>query len=75
MVRVKYIIQSDTTLYFIKLYHLIPATCFGPICRVISCLSLKRAECTINNAFNLRDLVLQELVKIIVMYYMKNWLK
>jgi len=29
-------------------------------------------ECTIDNAFNLRDLVLQELVKIIVVCYIKN---
>jgi hypothetical protein len=32
-------------------------------------------ECTIDNAFNLRDFILQELVKIIVVYYMKNLLK
>jgi len=29
-------------------------------------------ECTIENAFNLRDLELQELVKIIVVYYIKD---
>jgi len=29
-------------------------------------------ECTIDNAFNLRDLVLQELVKIIVVCYIKS---
>ena len=29
-------------------------------------------DCTIDNAFNLRDLVLQELVKIIVVCYINN---
>jgi hypothetical protein len=29
-------------------------------------------ECTIDNVFNLRDLALQELVKIIVVCYIKN---
>jgi len=29
-------------------------------------------ECTIDNAFNLRDLVLQELVKIFMLYHIKN---
>jgi len=28
--------------------------------------------CTIDNAFNLRDLVLQEVVKIIMLYHIKN---
>jgi hypothetical protein len=28
---------------------------------------------TIDNSFSLRDLVLQELVKILVVFYMKEW--
>jgi hypothetical protein len=32
-------------------------------------------ECTIDNAFNLRDLVLKELVKIIVVYHIKLKIK
>ena len=49
-----YIIQSDTTLYFIKLYQvIIPATCFGSICRAIFRLIGQQLECTIDNAFNL----------------------
>ena len=66
MLRVKYIIQ--TQLCFIKLCHIFPATCFGPICRAIFRLIFKKAVCAVDNAFNLRDLVLQELVKIIVMF-------
>ena len=59
-----YIIQSDTTLYFIKSYLIIiPATCFGLICRAIFRLIYRQVGCTID-AFNLRDLVLQEFVKI-----------
>jgi hypothetical protein len=40
--------------------------------RAISRLLFEQVECTIDNALNLRDLVLQELVKIIVVYYIKN---
>jgi hypothetical protein len=42
---------------------------FGPICGAISRLIFEQVECTIDNAFNLRDLVLQELVKIIMVYF------
>jgi hypothetical protein len=48
----------------IKYYNIIPATCFGHIRRAIFRLIFEQEECTIDNAFNLRDLVLQELVKI-----------
>jgi hypothetical protein len=69
----KYITQSDTILYSIKLYYIIiPATCFGPICRPIFRLILRHVECTIDNVFNLCDLVLEELVKIIEYIILKN---
>jgi len=35
-------------------------------------LVFKQMECTIDNVFNLRDLVLQELLKIIVVCYIKD---
>ena len=41
-------------------------------CRAIVRLNFEQVECTIDNAFNLRDLVLQELVKIIVGCYIKD---
>ena len=34
--------------------------------------TIVQVECTVDNAFNLRDLVLQELVKIIVVCYIKS---
>ena len=38
----------DTILYFIKQYYIIiPATCFGPICRTIFRLIFIQVECTI----------------------------
>jgi len=40
-------------------------TCFGPICRAVFRLIFREVECTIDDAFYLRDIVLQELVKII----------
>jgi len=45
---------------------------FLPSCRVIFRLIIEQQEWTIDYAFNLRDLVLQELVKIIVVCYVKN---
>jgi len=45
---------------------------FRPNCRAIFRLIFEQLECTIDNAFNLRDLVLQELVKIIVVCYIKD---
>jgi len=42
---------------------------FQPNCRAIFRLIFEQVECTIDNAFNLQDLVLQELVKIIVVCY------
>jgi len=45
---------------------------FRPNCRAISRLIFEQVECTIDSAFNLRDFVLQELVKIIVVYYIKK---
>jgi hypothetical protein len=38
---------------------------FRPNCRAIFKLIFRQVECTIDNAFNLRELVLQKLVKII----------
>jgi len=45
---------------------------FRPNCRAIFRLIIEQVECTIDNAFNLRDLVLQEIVKIIVVRYIRN---
>jgi hypothetical protein len=39
---------------------------FRPNCRAIFRLIFEQVECTVYNAFSLRELVLQELVKIIV---------
>jgi hypothetical protein len=41
---------------------------FWPNCRVIFWLIFEYMECTFDNGFNLRDLVLQELGKIIVVF-------
>jgi hypothetical protein len=41
---------------------------FQPNCRAIFRLIFEQVWCTTDNAFNLRDLVLQGLVKIIVVY-------
>ena len=45
---------------------------FRPNCRSIFRLLFEGVERTIDNALNLRDLVLQELVKIIVVCYIKD---
>ena len=45
---------------------------FRPNCRAIFKLIFEQVECTIDNAFNLRDLLLQNLVKIIVVYYINE---
>ena len=45
---------------------------FQPNCRAVLGLIFEQAECKIDNAFNLRDFVLQELVKIIVVCYVKD---
>jgi len=45
---------------------------FRPNCRAIFRLIFEQVEYTIDYGFNLRDLVLQELVKIITVYYIKN---
>ena len=42
---------------------------FRPHCRAIFRLIFKQMECTVDSDFNLGDLVLQELVKIIVACY------
>jgi len=43
-----YIIESDATLNFIKLYYIvIAATCFGPIYRIIFRLIFRQVECTV----------------------------
>jgi len=43
-----------------------------PNCRAVFRLIFEQVECTIKNAFNLQDLVFQELVKIIVVCYIKS---
>jgi len=45
---------------------------FRPNFRAIFRLIFEQVECTIDNAFNLRDLILQKLVKIIVVCCIKN---
>jgi len=45
---------------------------FRPNCRAIFRLIFEELQCTVDIAFNLRDLVLEELVKIIVVYYIKD---
>jgi len=41
-----YIYNTETTLYFMKFYSIIiPATCFGPICRAMFRLIFKQGEC------------------------------
>jgi len=45
---------------------------FRPNCMAIFRLIFEQVKCTIDNAFNLRDLVLQELVKTIVVCYIKK---
>jgi hypothetical protein len=45
---------------------------FRPNCRAIFRLIFEQVQCTIDNAFNLRDLVLQELVRITVVYYIES---
>ena len=44
---------------------------FRPNCRAIFRLIFEKLECTIDNAFDKRDLVLKELVKITVVCYIK----
>jgi hypothetical protein len=46
---------------------------FRPNCRAIFRLIFEQVKCTVDNAFNLRDLVLQELVKIILVCYIKHF--
>ena len=48
---------------------------FGPNCRAFFRLIFEELECTIDIAFNLRDLVLQELVKVIAFCYIKDKIK
>ena len=46
---------------------------FRPNCRAIfRLIEFEYVECTTDNAFNLRDLVLQELVKMIAVCYIKT---
>jgi len=45
---------------------------FRPNSRTIIRLIFDYVDCTIDNAFNLRDLVLQQLVKITVVCYVKK---
>ena len=48
---------------------------FRPNCMAFFRLIFKRADCTADNTFNLRDLVLKELVNMIVVYYIKDEIK
>ena len=48
---------------------------FRSNCRAIFRLIFKQVECTIDKAFNLRDLILQELVNTILVCCNKNKLK
>ena len=61
--KLQYIIQSYITLYFINLCYN-SSYMFRPNCRTIFRVIFEEVLCTVDNAFNLRDLVLQELVKI-----------
>jgi hypothetical protein len=45
---------------------------FRPNFTAIFRLIFEQVECAIGNDFNLRDLVLQEFVKIIMVFYIKN---
>jgi hypothetical protein len=45
---------------------------FRPNCRAIFRLVFRQEECTIDDAFSVRDLALQELVKIILVCYIKD---
>jgi hypothetical protein len=45
---------------------------FQPNCMAIFGLIFEQVECTIDNAINLWDLVLQELVKTVVVCYIKK---
>ena len=45
---------------------------FQPNCSAVFRLISVQVECTIDNAFNLGDFVLQDLVKIILVCYTKN---
>jgi len=45
---------------------------FRPNFSAIFTLVFKQVECAIDNAFNLRDLVLQELVEIVAMCYIED---
>jgi len=44
---------------------------FRPNCRAIIRLLFEQLDCTIDNVFNLRGIVLQELVKITLVSYIK----
>ena len=54
-------IESDTTLYFIRLYYNFSYR-FRSNCRAVFRLIFEEVECKIDNVLNLRDLLLQELV-------------
>ena len=45
---------------------------FRPNCRAIFRLIFEEVECKMDNALNLRDLIFQELIKIIVVCYITN---
>ena len=72
--KVKYI--YNTVIYNFIFYYIIldyySSYMFRPSCSAIFRLIFEQVEFTIDNAFNLQDLVLQELVKIIVVCYIKN---
>jgi len=61
--KLQYIIQSHTTLYFIRLSYN-TSYMFRPNCSAIFRVIFEQVLCTVDNAFSVRDLMLQELVKI-----------
>jgi len=72
--KVKYI--YNTVIYNFIFYYIIldyySSYMFRPSCSAIFRLIFEQVEFTIDNAFNLQDLVLQELVKIIVVCYIRD---
>jgi len=64
-----YFIQSYTN-YIVLDYN--SNYMFQPNCRAKFRLLFEQVECTTDNAFNLRDIALQELVKIIVVSYVED---
>jgi len=70
---IKYIQYSDTQPYILlDILDYNSSYMFQPYCKAIFRLIFEQVECTNDNAWNLQDLVLQELVKIPVVSYIKT---